>query len=176
MRCPTKFMPEMPPRYDGAADPPGFLLAYEEAVLEAGVMTRSWPTGFPWPSPASHAPGCSTSLDPRWHPGGNSTTSSLLATRYRRTTQSRPCWAALKHCLQIATSSRSSARLVPLPSARGLRRVGLLQRPTSPSAQKTTRTLLPTRASSQCSARPPSATWLLPRLSSTAVPASTCSP
>ena len=26
----------MPPRYDGAADPSAFLLAYEEAVLEAG--------------------------------------------------------------------------------------------------------------------------------------------
>ena len=31
-----KFKPEMPPRYDGAADPSAFLLAYEEAVLEAG--------------------------------------------------------------------------------------------------------------------------------------------
>ena len=26
----------MPPRYDGAADPSAFLLAYEEVVLEAG--------------------------------------------------------------------------------------------------------------------------------------------
>ena len=33
---PRKFKPEMPPRYDGAADPVAFLLAYEEAVLEAG--------------------------------------------------------------------------------------------------------------------------------------------
>ena len=36
VQWPTKFKPEMPPRYDGAADPTGFLLAYEEAVLEAG--------------------------------------------------------------------------------------------------------------------------------------------
>ena len=33
---PTKFKPEMPPRYDDAADPSAFLLAYKEAVLEAG--------------------------------------------------------------------------------------------------------------------------------------------
>ena len=36
VRWPTKFKPEMPPRYDGAADLTPFLLAYEEAVLEAG--------------------------------------------------------------------------------------------------------------------------------------------
>ena len=30
-----KFKPEMPPRYDGAADPLAFLLAYEEVVLKA---------------------------------------------------------------------------------------------------------------------------------------------
>ena len=35
VRWPTKFKPEMPPRYDGAADPVPFLQAYEEAVLDA---------------------------------------------------------------------------------------------------------------------------------------------
>ena len=36
VRWPNKFKPDMPPRYDGAADPLAFLLAYEEAVLKAG--------------------------------------------------------------------------------------------------------------------------------------------
>ena len=36
VQWPPKFKPEMPPRYDGAADPSAFLLAYEEAVLKAG--------------------------------------------------------------------------------------------------------------------------------------------
>ena len=36
VQWPPKFKPEIPPRYDGAADPSAFLLAYEEAVLKAG--------------------------------------------------------------------------------------------------------------------------------------------
>ena len=36
VRWPNKFKPDMPPRYDGTADPLAFLLAYEEAVLKAG--------------------------------------------------------------------------------------------------------------------------------------------
>ena len=36
VQWPPKFKSEMPPRYDGAADLTTFLLAYEEAVLEAG--------------------------------------------------------------------------------------------------------------------------------------------
>ena len=36
VRWPNKFKPEMPPRYDGIAEPLAFLLAYEEAVLKAG--------------------------------------------------------------------------------------------------------------------------------------------
>lgn len=36
VQWPRKFRPEMPPRYDGAVDPSAFLVAYEEAVLEAG--------------------------------------------------------------------------------------------------------------------------------------------
>ena len=36
VKWPPKFKPEMPSRYDGAADPSAFLLAYEEAVLKAG--------------------------------------------------------------------------------------------------------------------------------------------
>ena len=41
VQWPHKFKPEMPPRYDGAADPVAFLLAYEEAVLEAGEIGRA---------------------------------------------------------------------------------------------------------------------------------------
>ena len=33
VQWPPKFKPEMPPHYDGMADPSAFLLAYEEAVL-----------------------------------------------------------------------------------------------------------------------------------------------
>ena len=36
VQWPPKFKPEMPSRYDSAADPSAFLLAYEEAVLKAG--------------------------------------------------------------------------------------------------------------------------------------------
>ena len=45
VQWPHKFKPEMPPRYDGAADPVAFLLAYEEAVLEAvgdGKVMANW--------------------------------------------------------------------------------------------------------------------------------------
>ena len=54
VRWPNKFKPDMPPCYDGAADPLAFLLAYEEAVLKAGgddrVMANWLPmalTGIP---------------------------------------------------------------------------------------------------------------------------------
>ena len=40
VRWPNKFKPEMPPRYNGTADPLAFLLAYKEAVLEAGGDDR----------------------------------------------------------------------------------------------------------------------------------------
>src|SRR3954467_12330286 len=36
VRWPDKFKPATPPRYSGATDPLAFLLAYEEAILEAG--------------------------------------------------------------------------------------------------------------------------------------------
>ena len=36
----NKFKPDMPPHYDGMADPLAFLLAYEEAVLKAGGDDR----------------------------------------------------------------------------------------------------------------------------------------
>ena len=54
VQWPTKFKPEMAPRYDGAADPAPFLQAYEEAVLDAGgdgkIMANWYPmalTGEP---------------------------------------------------------------------------------------------------------------------------------
>ena len=40
VQWPPKLMLEMPPRYNGAADPTTFLLAYEEAVLKAGGDDR----------------------------------------------------------------------------------------------------------------------------------------
>ena len=42
-----KFKPEMPPRYNGTPDPLAFLLAYEEAVLEAGGDDRVMDNWFP---------------------------------------------------------------------------------------------------------------------------------
>ena len=47
VRWPTKFKPEMPSRYDGTADPSPFLLAYEEAVLEAGGDDKIMANWFP---------------------------------------------------------------------------------------------------------------------------------
>ena len=47
VRWPTKFKPEMPPRYDGAADPSSFLLAYEEAVLKDGGDDKIMANWFP---------------------------------------------------------------------------------------------------------------------------------
>ena len=54
VQWPHKFKPEMSPHYDGAVDPATFLLAYEEAILEAGgdgkVMANCLPmalTGVP---------------------------------------------------------------------------------------------------------------------------------
>ena len=47
VQWPAKFKPEMPLRYDDAADPAPFLQAYEEAVLDAGgdgkIMANSFP-------------------------------------------------------------------------------------------------------------------------------------
>ena len=40
VRWPDKFKPTTPPRYGGATDPLAFLLAYEEAILEAGDDDR----------------------------------------------------------------------------------------------------------------------------------------
>ena len=36
VQWPLKFKPEMPPRYDSAADPLAFLQAYEEVILKIG--------------------------------------------------------------------------------------------------------------------------------------------
>ena len=42
-----KFKPEMPPRYNGMADPLAFLLAYEEAILKAGGDGKVMANWFP---------------------------------------------------------------------------------------------------------------------------------
>ena len=42
-----KFKPEMPPRYNGMADPLAFLLAYEEAILKVGGDNRVMANWFP---------------------------------------------------------------------------------------------------------------------------------
>src|SRR4051812_48805370 len=47
VQWPPKFKPEMPPCYDGAADPSAFLLAYEEAVLKAGGDDKVMANWFP---------------------------------------------------------------------------------------------------------------------------------
>ena len=56
VQWPTKFKPEMPPPYDGAADPAPFVLAYEEAVLEAGgddkIMANLFPLALVGEPPA----------------------------------------------------------------------------------------------------------------------------
>ena len=47
VQWPHKFKPEMPPRYNGTADLLAFLLAYEEAVLEAGGDDKIMANLFP---------------------------------------------------------------------------------------------------------------------------------
>ena len=47
VQWPPKFKPEMPPHYDGTADLSAFLLAYEEAVLEAGGDDKTMANWFP---------------------------------------------------------------------------------------------------------------------------------
>ena len=47
VQWPNKFKPEMPPRYNGTADPLAFLLAYEEAVIKAGGDDRVMANWFP---------------------------------------------------------------------------------------------------------------------------------
>ena len=47
VQWPPKFKPEMPPRYDSAVDPSAFLLAYEEAVLEARGDDKIMANWFP---------------------------------------------------------------------------------------------------------------------------------
>ena len=77
---PTKFKPEMPPRYNGTAEPSPFLLAYEEAVLEAGgddkIMANCFPMALAG-KPRTWLLNLPGSTVASW---GNSTTSSLLAT------------------------------------------------------------------------------------------------
>ena len=47
VQWPPKFRPEMPPRYDGAVDPTGFLQAYEEAVWVADGDDKVIANWFP---------------------------------------------------------------------------------------------------------------------------------
>ena len=47
VQWPHKFRPEMPPRYDDAANPLTFLLAYEAAILEAGGDDKVMANWFP---------------------------------------------------------------------------------------------------------------------------------
>ena len=128
----------MPPRYDGAADPLAFLLAYEEAVLKAGgddkVMAdwlamalmgvpRAWLLNLP----------------------GSTMTSwgelrDLFTARY--TVLAHHAVAALLGGSQAPPSDRHvkpfSVRLGRPASAQGLRRVGPGRKPTSPLTRKTT--------------------------------------
>ena len=47
VQWPPKFRPEMPPCYDGVADPAPFLQAYEEAVWAAGGDDKVKANWFP---------------------------------------------------------------------------------------------------------------------------------
>ena len=47
VQWPNKFKPKIPPCYNGTADPLAFLLAYEEAILEAGGDDRVMANWFP---------------------------------------------------------------------------------------------------------------------------------
>ena len=148
----------MPPRYDSAADPSAFLLAYEEAALEARGDDKIMANLFP----------LALASEPRtWLLNflGSMMTSSgelrgLFTTRY----------AALAHHAVADLLGGSQAppsdrhikpflRQIGATSKRpGLRRVGLCRRPTSPSTRKTTPAPPPAQGRSRCSARPPSAT------------------
>ena len=91
VRWPPKFKLEMPPRYDGAADPSAFLLAYDEAVLEDGgddkVMANWLPMALAGEPRAwlLNLPGSTVASREQLRD------SSLCATWHRCTTQSRPC-------------------------------------------------------------------------------------
>ena len=52
-----KFKPDLPPRYDGTADPTEFLQLYELGIEAANGDERSGRTGFPWRSRTMPAPG-----------------------------------------------------------------------------------------------------------------------
>ena len=54
---PGKFKPDLPPRYDGTADPAEFLQLYELSIEAATVTKRSWRIGFAWLSRMELAPG-----------------------------------------------------------------------------------------------------------------------
>ena len=130
VQWPPKFKPEMPPRYDGAADPVAFLLAYEEAVLKAGgdnkVMANWLPmalTGVPraW---LLHLPGSSVAS---W-----GELRDLFIARFGGPAppSPQPSLVAHKRRPRTVIPSRSFARSAPPPCGRGLPQVGWRPRPT----------------------------------------------
>ena len=113
VQWPNKFMPDMPPHYNGATDPLAFLPGYEEAVLKAGGDD---------PVMANWLPMALVSVPRMWllHLPASSVDSweelrglFLPITQCRR---SRSLWhslAARKPHPRVATSSHSSARSAP---------------------------------------------------------------
>ena len=54
---PGKFKPDLPPRYDGTANPAEFLQLYELGIEAANGDEKAWRIGFPWRSRTMPAPG-----------------------------------------------------------------------------------------------------------------------
>ena len=54
---PCEFKPDLPPRYDGTADPAEFLQLYELGIEAANGDEKAWRTGFRWHSRTGPAPG-----------------------------------------------------------------------------------------------------------------------
>ena len=54
---PGKFRSDLPPHYDGTADPAEFLQLYELGIVAEMETRRSWRIGFLWRSKMAPAPG-----------------------------------------------------------------------------------------------------------------------
>lgn len=154
VQWPPKFRPELPPRYDGAADPAGFLQAYEEAVWAVGGDDKVMANWLPMALVACHAPGCSTCESLLWLPGRNCAVPSLRTSRRRRPTSSQPSSMARRRHPRTATSSSSFAKWVPPACTRGLHRARRRKRPTSPLIRRITPLPWRALARSRCSAPP----------------------